>query len=486
MKRLLKITTKLGSANSVAFIASLVKNKFIAVFLGTSGVGIFAQLNNFLNLLSNLSTLGMQQGVTKFSASCKLDETEEKVDSESILSVALFLVGSIAMVLSAAVIFFNKKISFLIFSDASYGFGIIIVAVSFPFIAFTAIFNYYFKGIGNIGALFKTTILSSIIGLAVSFSLIWLLSIKGLIMQIFTTAFISFSVFYLFYSFFQRGRKKARLFDISGIPGAKTIIRNLLRHGFVIYVSNALLPLSLLIIRSMVIKNFGIEQNGIFQSVLLISAIFVSFPSETLWASYFPDISKDRDPGRQKVLLARFMDFLILIGIPAVTFTILLQNFVIKFLFSSHFVSAASYLPVRLMGDFVYMLAWPIGLIFFANSLFKEVLFFSILWNLLLIGLSALLIKLLGFEGVFIAYLLTCLIILILQWIILRKKTVIAAGNRELLRVILAVISVSMVCFVARERLSPYFYLLPLFIWFCMFFNKFKLNLEAVKLWQKK
>ena len=114
MKRLLKITAKLGSANSVAFIASLVKNKFIAVFLGTSGVGIFAQLNNFLNLLSNLSTLGMQQGVTKFSASRRLDKTEEKVDSESILSVALFLVGSIAMVLSAAAIFFNKKIHILL------------------------------------------------------------------------------------------------------------------------------------------------------------------------------------------------------------------------------------------------------------------------------------------------------------------------------------------------------------------------------------
>ena len=278
MKRLLKITAKLGSANTITFIGSLIKNKIIAIFLGTAGMGIVSQLSGFLNLLTNLGTIGMQQGVTKFSAACMIG-SEKKVDSKSILSVALFLVGIITLVILFLVVLFNKKISSLIFSDDSYGFGIVVVALSLPFIAFTTIFSYYFKGVGKINLLFKSSILSSFIGLLASLFLIWAFSIKGVILQIFTTGLISFLIFYLFYYFLPENRsKKIRLFYIFNISYVKDIIKELFKHGSVIYVSNFLLPLSLLIIRSLIIKDFGIEQNGVFQSIMIVSAIFISFP----------------------------------------------------------------------------------------------------------------------------------------------------------------------------------------------------------------
>jgi len=475
VKRLFKITATLGFSNSIAFASSLIKNKLIAVFLGTAGMGIVSQLSGLLTFLSNLGTLGMQQSVTKFSAAGMLKDKDTKIDSENILSIALFLVGSITLTLLLFAVVFNKAISFLIFSDSSYGSGIIIIAVSLPFLAFATIFNYYFKGIGNIRLLFKASILSSLIGVVIAFFLIFFMGIKGAVLQIFTTVFISCLIFYLFYCFLQgKRRRKLNIFNIFNLSHAKSTIKELFKHGSVIYISNALLPLSLLIIRSLIIKNFGIEQTGIFQSVMLISVIFISFPSEALWAAYFPDISKDKNIESQKEKMIRFMNFLVLIGVPAITFAVLFRSIFINILFSSRFMSAASYFPIRLLGDFIYMLGSAIGLIFFANSFFREVLFFSVLWNFLLVAFSIILMKLLGFQGIFIAYVLASLVILIFQAVILRKRVKIIIGYKELSRIFLSIISVSVVCLIAVKGLSAYLYFLPLAVWFCLFFKKFR------------
>lgn len=475
MRRLFKITATLGFSNSLTFVSSLFKNKLIAVFLGTTGMGIISQLNGFLSLLSNLGTLGMQQGVTKFSAACMLKDNDTRIDSEDILSIALFLVGSITMALLLFAVVFNKAISFLIFSDSSYGSWIVIVAVSLPFIAFATIFDYYFKGVGNIKLLFKASILSSLIGVVIAFFLIFFMRIKGAVLQIFTTAFISCLTFYLFYYFLpEKRRGKLNIFNILNLPHAKSAIKELFKHGSVIYISNALLPLSFLIIRGLIIKNFGFDENGIFQSIMLISAIFISFPSEALWAGYFPDISRDRDTESQKKKLIGFMNFFALIAIPAITFVVLFQRFFINLLFSSHFMPATLYLPVRLLGDFIYMMGSATGLIFFANSFFKEVLFFSVLWNFLLVVFSVMLMKLLGFNGIFIAYVLTCLVILIFQSVVLRKRVRIIIGNKELFRIFLSIISVSVICLIAVKGLPAYLYFLPLAVWFCLFFKKIR------------
>jgi len=477
MKRLFKITTTLGFANSLAFIGSLIKNKLIAIFLGTAGMGVISQLNSFLNLLSNLGTLGMQQGVAKFSSSCMLNGKKEKIGSENILSTALFLAGAISLVLLILAMSFNKTVSSWIFSDDSYGNGVIVAAFAAPFVAFAAIFNYYFKGVGNINLLFKSAVLSSAIGLAVSFLLILAWKVNGAVFQIFTTAFISFLVFYLFFHFLP-GCKK--VFNMPESGCFRPVAKELLRHGSVIYVSNLLLPLSLLIVRSMVIKNFGIEQNGIFQSIVLISAIVISFPSEALWAGYFPEISREKNQENQKRILMHFIDFLIFIAIPAIMFVVVFQKIIINLLFSSHFASAVLYLPVRLFGDFVYMLGWPVGLIFFANSLLGEVLFFSVLWNFLLVAFSVFFIKVFGFSGIFIAYVAACLIILILQLMFLGKRTGIVVGHKGLLRISLAIISAGLICLIAQNRLSFGLYLLPITIWFYLFLQKFKLGLQRL------
>jgi len=477
MRRLFRVTATLGFSNSLVFVSSLIKAKLIAIFLGPAGMGFISQLNGLLNFLNNLGTLGMQQGVTKFSAEDKA--VQKKGDSDNILYVALFLVGLITLVLALVTTLFSKSISLLVFSDPSYSKRIILIALACPFIAFVVILNYYLKGIGNIRLIFKASILSSVISLAVSFLLIFFLRLKGAIFQIFTTAFISFFVFYVFFYFLSRDKhRKTRLFNTFSFSYLISTAKELLKHGSVIYVSNALLPLSLLIIRSLIIKRFGIEQTGIFQSVMLISAIAISFPSETLWAGYFPEINRDRSIENQKKKMMNFINFLALIGIPAITCAVMLQDFFVKLLFSANFSPAVQYLPIRLLGDFIYMLGSAIGLIFFANSFLGTVLFFSILWNVLLVGLSFALVNLVGFEGTFIAYVITCFLILVFQSIILKKKVKISIGAKDLARVVMSIIAVSSACFIALNKFNHYFYLLPMFIWGCLFFKKIKIVVQ--------
>ena len=73
---------KITSLNSFSVVLKigigLISSKIIAVFVGPSGMALVGNLRNFLTSVENISTLGFQNGIVKYSAENQENESELK------------------------------------------------------------------------------------------------------------------------------------------------------------------------------------------------------------------------------------------------------------------------------------------------------------------------------------------------------------------------------------------------------------------------
>jgi len=93
---------KITSLNSFSVVlkigAGLITSKMLAVFVGPGGMALVGNLRNFLTSLENISTLGFQNGIVKYTAENEKNQTEfQKIVSTVFLSLVF-----IALILSAS------------------------------------------------------------------------------------------------------------------------------------------------------------------------------------------------------------------------------------------------------------------------------------------------------------------------------------------------------------------------------------------------
>ncbi|MDD5423307.1 MAG: hypothetical protein PHT32_07835, partial [Candidatus Omnitrophica bacterium] len=92
MKKMLKATATASSITVSNIFTALVRSKFTAIVLGTSGVGLFSQAFNLMNLSITVASLGIGRGVTKyvstFSAQAKEDKTSYTISFAVMVQLA--------------------------------------------------------------------------------------------------------------------------------------------------------------------------------------------------------------------------------------------------------------------------------------------------------------------------------------------------------------------------------------------------------------
>ena len=119
------------SSGIVAFVQifqmlfGLVRNKAIALIVGTSGFGIWSLYHTFLEMTGNFSVFGLDRGGVREIAK-KAEKTEEL--GKCIFSFR-FIIFVFATICSIIVFVGSKEISLFVFNDVSYSLGIKTISI---------------------------------------------------------------------------------------------------------------------------------------------------------------------------------------------------------------------------------------------------------------------------------------------------------------------------------------------------------------------
>src|SRR4030043_484254 len=101
LRKIIKSTSYLISSKIVQFLIGIVKAKIGAVYLGTTGIGIYTQVNNLTSMISQLTLLSMNDGLVKQIAQNREKKNFKDILSGLIKSYAILITISVLLVLFA-------------------------------------------------------------------------------------------------------------------------------------------------------------------------------------------------------------------------------------------------------------------------------------------------------------------------------------------------------------------------------------------------
>lgn len=409
---------KITSLNSFSVVLKigigLITSKILAVFVGPSGMALVGNLRNFLTSLENISTLGFQNGIVKYTA----ENEKNKIELQKIITTVFLSLSFIAVLLGFVLFFTAQYWNTRIFGNNTEYLPVFkILALALPFYAVSIFFVALINGLGKFQKVIWINIIGNIIGLAVSLFLILQYETIGALMAIvIAPALLFFVTFYLVQkeiNFFQI--IKLDLFDFK-------IIKNLSSYSLMALVSSVLGPFVFLAIRNHIIHDLGIEQAGYWETMTRISSYYLLFISTILTVYFLPKLAKASTNQETKSVFWEFYKFILPVFVLGLIVLYLARFFVVRLLFSKEFLPVTDLFFWQFLGDIFKVCSLILGYQFFAKKLTSAFILTELFSLFILYTASVYYIQIFQIEGVVIAYAFQNLSYLIVLAIYFRKS----------------------------------------------------------------
>lgn len=402
-------------------------------------------------------------GVTKFVA--EYEKTNKEI-IEEILYSALRIILLAAFVLSVLILYFSKDISFFLTNNFEYNVYIILIAISMPLAIIYFLLEAYLKGLKKVDALVKLSILNSLLTLAASILGIVFYGLPGAIIGFISGTVITSSV-YLGYFFKNSYLSFSKLIR----PVNYNVLKRILKIGAASLLIGAVQQITLLLIRKITIDYYGDFHNGILQSTLSISFSYFGIIFLSLSSYAFPKISETKSDNEINEQINRNFRFVLFLVVPLIICAYCYRNIVVMILYSREFEVSTSMYLYQFVGEFFKGLSWVLGMwlvpkfklfLWLALDIVLNINFFLIYYILVNINNW-------GIVNAAIAYMISYLFHLLLNWIVTAKIQKFTLLRNNFVFLGISIITLILSLGVSSYYVSQGYFIVPLIL--LMWFN---------------
>jgi PST family polysaccharide transporter len=397
------VLIKVASLNSASVVTKIVAgfltSKAIALFVGAEGLALIGNLRNFLSSAQSVATLGFYNGFVKYIAEFKNNTVEL---SKTISTV--FYVGFISTILVSFLCYFNADyINDSIFSYYNdYDYVIKIIAIALPFYAL----NMFTFGILNGFSKYKILIIINIIGQLLALSVTILLIYKERIDGALISVAISESLIFLITLVgISNQRSLMPLIKVKSINF--DLLKKLSSFSVMAIFSAILLPLVAIAIRSYISDTVGLKEAGFWESMNRISKYYLMFVSSLLTLYILPRLSEIDNVKDFRKEVFNFYKTIIPIFGAGLLGIYILRKYIVLLVFSEEFAPVENLFLWQLLGDFVKVLSIVIAYQFLAKKMFWHYIITEAFSVIILYFTSIYFIDIYGVKGANIAHFVT-------------------------------------------------------------------------------
>ncbi len=419
MKQVFKATVILGGATLIATFVRVVNTKFIAIFLGPVGVGVFYQIVYFAQTMYMLTCFGTRMGVTKY-----LSESKSQQDHDAVRTIVLTCIVFLLMIsipISFAVLIYAGAISRFLFDTPQYATYIRFVALAIPIgtlMDFSQGILYGLRMVNRI-ALYNAT--ECIFNAMVLLPLIYFLGLKGAVTSIYTTYTIQFILLIIIIKRYSPIPISFNIFKWARIKFSS--IGKVIHYGVVTLVITFSREIVLTILfRRLIIVNLGIEANGIYAPAFGISYQLWLLVVFAVYAYTFSRISEAKDNAEIQMEVNNSVRSILLLMGPVIFILIGFREQIVLLLYTYEFLPVVDVMPIQFIGDFFKLLVISISLPIHARAHLKAMLIFELGMYLFFYLTAQSLIPSMGLMGASWAYLLLYLVYFIVVTPYIMKK----------------------------------------------------------------
>ena len=392
--KFIKTTSYAILITSIRLSCNFGVNKFLAIFLGPTGIALLASYTNFLSISLSISSCSINTGVIKFSS----EYLNDKVKSMSLYSTALKTSVILTSFSSIVLVGAAPLLSQIIFKNDFFTLAIRILGFASMLIVLNSVLLAILNGRGQIEHYTIINITGSVVNFILILTLTYFFNLKGALIAITLIQAIIFFVALFFVT-------TSDWFDITYFVKPLNIefAKKLLLFSLITTIQQLVNPFSNLIIQNEIVNSFGLQQAGLWRSILRVSDGFYIVLVSTLNIYYLPKLSSIKYNE-----IRSFVFFIAKRIIPAAfilgLLIILFRFQIINILFTSDFSEMESLFLWQIIGIFLKISSWLIGTIMIAKEMFYHFIFVEIISAMFFILLSNILMPYYGVIGVTYAF----------------------------------------------------------------------------------
>ncbi|MFC4452165.1 oligosaccharide flippase family protein [Deinococcus sonorensis] len=397
MQRILKASAVMGLSSVATVGLSAVRYKFIALHLGAQGIGTLGLLVTLLTFGVTLFTLGLgNSGVREVAAGEAKGEAQSGRSRAAVTASAWALgllgggVGTVLALLAPSTL----SLSLTTLERSVLGLTLFASTLSAGQIALL-------NGLGQIKQIARANIYGSVIGTVATLVTVFSVPALGVAAALAVAPLVTAG----FTSWYTR----AQVRELRTYLGAGTLwptVRPMLVAGAAFSATVLISSLTQLLIRRVIEVRLGVLDLGYFQAAWTVASVYLGFVLNAMAVEYYPRISAFAE--NHQVLdqhVRRQIRFALVVGAPVIILLYSLAPSVIELMYSDTFHAAIPVLRLQLLGDVLKIPGWAFGFLLLSIHQKGWYLVLETLWNVLLYGLSLVLLPRFGINAVGIGYL---------------------------------------------------------------------------------
>ncbi|MDI5950746.1 O-antigen translocase [Flavobacterium yafengii] len=384
-RNIMKATSIFGGVQVFIILISIIRSKFIALFLGSAGMGVIGLLSSTIGLIGGISNFGLGISAVRDVSAANSSGDDSRVGLVvGVLKRWVWVTGILGVLI---VFLLSPWLSELTFGNSDY-------ILSFALISITLLFNQLnigqlviLQGMQKIQYLAKASLIGSVIGLIVTVPLYYFCGVAGIVPALIVASVVSFVISWYF-------AKKVKIQDFKL---SRTLIfsegKNMLRMGFMISLSGLFVIATTYIVQLYISDRDGVEQVGLFTAGFALINTYVGLVFTAMATDYFPRLSAVAESNNLcKKTINQQAEISILILGPIIVMFMVFIKLVIIILYSNKFVGIENMVLWLALSTFFKAGSWSIAFVFLAKG--KSKLFF---WNELLANSYVLVFDLVGY-----------------------------------------------------------------------------------------
>jgi len=377
----------------------LVSSKFVALFLGTTGVGIVGLLQNTLSIITSVTGFGINISGVRMVALAHSEKDQEQFSKSIVVLQRWSILTGILGILVTFVL--AKPLSIWTFGSVSYVNWFFILSINFIFSSLAVNKMVVLQGTRSMKAIAVSTVIYAVFATCIAIPIYYFFRMDGIVPVLVLTAVLN----YLVNWFFSR--------KIEIIP-VQVSVKETILCGIEMIQLGFLLSINVIFgqIMSYLLKlyfNFQNTSESILGMYVVASTLLITYVGmifSAMSTDFYPRLTiVQKENSQVKEMVNDQIEIALLLITPLILGFYFLAPIVIRLLYSKDFLDVVLILKFALLAIIVKAIIWPLAFIILAKG--EKKLYFKqeLLGDAMNIIFTILLYESLGLVGIGLAML---------------------------------------------------------------------------------
>lgn len=395
--QILKASSIMGGAAGINLLLGMVRVKFAAVLIGTTGVGLISSFGALQGLIGTITGLGLQSSAVRDIAAA-VGKRDQEAIGRAVLTLRrlCWLTGLLGM---AAMILLSPLLSQLTFGHRDYTLDIAALGLIILFGNLSGGQMALIQGMRRIGDMARANIFGAAAGTVTAIGFYTALGLRGIIPTLVTV-----SAFQLALSWYY-----ARQVPVPNVTltwrQTFSEANGMVRLGLVMMWNGLMLSGVSYLTVTLITQQEGTQAVGLYSAAFALSGMFVNFVLGAMGADYYPRLT---NVASDKPAMVRMVneqtEIGLLLAFPGLLATMALAPWILQLFYTREFLGAVELLQWFILGCMGRVISWPLGFVMLALGKGRYFLLTETTANSIHLGLIYICLLLLGIEGVAISF----------------------------------------------------------------------------------